>query len=407
MPKCELFEFEGTDNSKIPGSMTASTQTPERESDAGFEAPVRTSNFDISTSSSSNFRSSRLAQLTFGNGRRVDFPVVFAPMAGLSHVAFRQVVRSYLPAGASTLLFTEMLSTRLLPGEDVGETPQTQVAPGEEDLIPQLLGNDERLIAQSLEKLNAIRPAGIDINMGCPVSKVLKHNWGVALMGDIGYAEKVVRETRRSTQLPLSVKMRTGLTDDPEYLVDFALMLQEAGADWITLHPRIQAHHRKGNANWTYIARVREAVRIPVVGNGDVQESDDVLRMQAATGCDGVMVARASTARPWIFWQVGESLGLPPPAGREGEQAPRNPAEEGLEYGRALNHFCDELEQRFLSEQQLPRLRLFLAWGHKWLFFGHYLSTRVNRCSDLPAARKVINTFFAESKTMQPRTSLQ
>jgi tRNA-dihydrouridine synthase len=136
-------------------------------------------------------------------------------MAGLSHVAFRQVVRSYLPAGASTLLFTEMLSTRLLPGEDVGETPQTQVAPGEEDLIPQLLGNDERLIAQSLEKLNAIRPAGIDINMGCPVSKVLKHNWGVALMGDIGYAEKVVRETRRSTQLPLSVKMRTGLTDDP------------------------------------------------------------------------------------------------------------------------------------------------------------------------------------------------
>ena len=155
---------------------------------------------------------------------------------------------------------------------------------GEDDLIPQLLGNDERLIAQSLEKLQAIRPAGIDINMGCPVSKVLKHNWGVALMGDIGYAEKVVRETRRLTTLPLSVKMRTGLTDDPEYLVDFARMLQEAGADWITLHPRIQAHHRKGSANWSYIARVREAVRIPVVGNGDIQESDDVLRMQSGHG---------------------------------------------------------------------------------------------------------------------------
>jgi tRNA-dihydrouridine synthase B len=394
--------------------MTAEAQIQECLSESHFDAPVRTSNFDIRTSSPSHFalrrshfRASRLAQLTFGNGKRVDFPIVFAPMAGLSHVAFRQVVRSYLPSGVSALLFTEMLSTRLLPHEDVGQTPQTQIAPGEEDLIPQLLGNDEQLIAQSLEKLKAIRPAGIDINMGCPVSKVLKHNWGVALMGDIGYAETVVRQTRQLTALPLSVKMRTGLTDDPEYLVDFARMLQEAGADWITLHPRIQAHHRKGSANWSYIARVREAVRIPVVGNGDIQESDDVLRMQAATGCDGVMVARASTARPWIFWQVGEALGLPPPPGREGERAPRTPAEEGSEYGRALSHFCDELEQRFLPEQQLPRLRLFLAWGHKWLFFGHYLSTQVNRCADLSAARQVIDTFFAESKTMQPRTSLQ
>lgn len=386
--------------------MTVEAQTQVRLPDSHSEPPIRTSNFDSRTSFSC-FPLSRLAHLTFGNGKRVDFPVVFAPMAGLSHVAFRQVVRSYLPAGVSTLLFTEMLSTRLLPGEDVGQTPQTRVAPGEENLIPQLLGNDECLIAQSLEKLTTLRPAGIDINMGCPVSKVLKHNWGVALMGDIGYAEKVVRATRRSTALPLSVKMRTGLSDDPEYLVDFARMLQEAGADWITLHPRIQAHHRKGNANWSYIARVREAVRIPVVGNGDVQESDDVLRMQAVTGCDGVMIARASTARPWIFWQVGESLGLPPPAGRDGERAPRTPDEEGREYCRALNDFCDELQRHFLPEEQLPRLRLFLAWGHKWLFFGHYLCTRVNRCTDLPAARRVIDTFFSESKTLQPRTSLQ
>ena len=136
-------------------------------------------------------------------------------MAGLSHVAFRQLVRSYLPANVSTLLFTEMLSTRLLPAEDVGKTAQTKVAEGEDDLIPQLLGNDENLIERSLEKLQAICPAGVDINMGCPVSKVLKHNWGVALMGDICYAEQVVRQTRRLTPLALSVKMRTGLSDDP------------------------------------------------------------------------------------------------------------------------------------------------------------------------------------------------
>src|SRR5512147_113441 len=122
--------------------MTAEGQTQEPLAEGHLEASVRTSNFDIRTSSPShyelrhsNFGSSRLTQLTFGNGKRIDFPVVFAPMAGLSHVAFRQVVRSYLPAGVSTLLFTEMLSTRLLPGEDVGRTPQTQIAPGEQDLI--------------------------------------------------------------------------------------------------------------------------------------------------------------------------------------------------------------------------------------------------------------------------------
>jgi len=328
-------------------------------------------------------------------------------MAGLSHVAFRQVVRSYLPAHVNTLLFTEMLSTRLLPLEDVGQTPQTRIADGETDLISQLLGNDERLIDHSVKKLQSIAPAGIDINMGCPVSKVLKHNWGVGLMGDIRYAEQVVRGTRAVTDLPLSVKMRTGLSDDPVYLIEFVKMLEEAGADWITLHPRIQSQHRKGRANWEYIGRVREAVRIPVVGNGDIQESEDVLRMQRETGCDGVMVARVSTARPWIFWQVGETLGLPPPLGREGEPAPRTPEEEGLEYHRALILFCDQLESNFAPAEQMPRLKLFLAWGNKWVFFGHYLWKQVNRCPDLIRARGVINDFFSTPKTLLPRTSLQ
>ena len=353
------------------------------------------------------FQGSRFQKITFGNGQPINFPVIFAPMAGLSHVAFRQVVRSYFPQNVRGILFTEMLSTRLLPKEDVGNTPQTRVVKGEGNLVPQIIGNDAELIGESLENLNAIHPAGIDINMGCPVSKVLKHNWGVGLMGDIRYAEEVVRTTRQLTPLPLSVKIRTGLKDDPDYLVDFSKMLEEAGADWITLHPRIQSDHRKGSANWEYIGRVREALTIPVVGNGDVQEANDVLRMHQETRCDGVMVARAATARPWIFWQVGEALGLPPPAGREGEKAPRTSEEEGLEYCRALSGFCDQLETHFSPSEQMPRLRLFLAWGHKWLFFGHYLSTQVNRCADLPSAREVISRFFEEPKTLQARTSLQ
>ncbi|MEW5977650.1 MAG: tRNA-dihydrouridine synthase family protein [Acidobacteriota bacterium] len=341
------------------------------------------------------------------NGRRIDFPILLAPMAGLSHVALRQLVRDYLPQGCSTVLFTEMLSTRLLPHEEVLKTPLTRVAPGEDDLVPQLLGNEEDPILKSLEKLAALRPAGVDINMGCPVSKVLKHNWGVGLMGDIRYAEQVVTTTRRLTGLPLSVKLRTGLKDDPEYLLDFVAMLESAGADWVTLHPRIQSQHRRGKANWEYIRRVRERVSLPVVGNGDVQEAGDILKMWADTGCDGVMVGRSVTARPWIFWQIGEALGWPAPEGRQGQQAPRTSQEEGREYHRALTRFCDLLEQHFHPAEQMPRLRLFLAWGHKWLLFGHYLSTRVNRCCDLSSARTVIEEFFSTPKTLSARTLLQ
>lgn len=285
--------------------------------------------------------------------------------------------------------------------------PKPALHPGEDNLIPQLLGNEAHPIAQSLENLRAMQPAGIDINMGCPVSKVLKHNWGVALMGDIRYAEQVVRSTRSSTELPLSIKLRTGLKDDPDYLIEFVRMLEESGADWVTVHPRFQSQWRRGLANWEYIAKVRGKVHIPVVGNGDIQEASDVLGRMQETRCDGIMVARAATARPWIFWQVGEAWGWPPPAGREGESAPQTPEEEGREYYRALLFFCDQLEYHFAADEQMPRLKLFLAWGHKWLFFGHYLHVQINRCDHLSAARQEIHDFFSAPKTMTRRTMLQ
>src|SRR4029453_8706038 len=162
--------------------------------------------------------------------------------------------------------------------ERVGDTPLTYVLEeGEPDLVPQLLANEERFIAESVCKLEAIAPAGIDINMGCPVKQALSHNWGVALMGDIGYAAEVVRTARRHVREPLSVKMRSGLTENLPYLLDFVKAMQESGADWVTLHPRIQPQGRRGRATWEAIGRARDAVSIPVVGNGDVQTAEDVL----------------------------------------------------------------------------------------------------------------------------------
>ena len=353
------------------------------------------------------FVNSRLAHISFRNGHRVDFPILVAPMVGISHVAFRALVRSYLPAGCSTLLFTEMLSSRRLPSERVGSTPLTYVMEGgETDLVPQLLANEERFISESVKKLEAISPAGIDINMGCPVKQALSHNWGVALMGDIGYASGVVSMARRHVVQPLSVKMRSGLTENLPYLLDFIRAMEGAGADWVTLHPRIQPQGRRGRASWEAIGKARDAVRIPVVGNGDVQTADDVLAMRSDTGCDAVMVARAANARPWIFWQIGETLGFPPPAGRAGESAPRTPEEEGREYGHALLYFVDQLEKWFTPEEGMRRLRFFVAWGHRWLPFGHHLWAQMTKAKDLASARSALERFFLHPHSMMTRTSL-
>jgi tRNA-dihydrouridine synthase B len=335
----------------------------------------------------------------------VDFPCFLAPMVGLSHTALRQTIASYLPAGRSTLLFTEMLSSRRLPTERIGDRPETAFV-DDETLVPQLLANEERFIAASLRKLERMRPAAIDINMGCPVTKALKHNWGVALMGDPAYAEDVVRMTVRHSRWPVSVKLRTGLTDDPEYLLDFARMLEAAGAAWLTIHPRIAAQQRRGNARWEYIARVRDAVRIPVIGNGDVQTAEDALALLRATGCDGVMIGRAAAARPWIFWQIAEALALPCPPGRDGEAAPASGLDEGREYARALTTFIDACEHSFTPVDAIKRLKFFVHWGGRWLDFGHELWRRMTSIDGLGAARTIGREFFAQPQRMSARTTL-
>lgn len=340
-------------------------------------------------------------------GVNVDFPFFLAPMVGLSHVALRVTARSYLPEGAHNLLFTEMLSSRRLPTERMGDRPETASLPDETNLVPQLLGNEERFIAGSMKKLALMNPAAVDINMGCPVTQALKHNWGVALMGDPKYAEDVVRTTVRHSPWPVSVKLRTGLNDDLEYLLDFCRMLEQAGAAWITLHPRIASQQRRGSANWDYIARARDTVSIPVIGNGDVQTAEDAMQLVRRTGCDGVMIGRAAVARPWIFWQIGQALGLPPPPGHIGEEAPADGYREGSEFHRAFQRFVDVAEPSFLARDARKRVNFFLHWGARWLDFGHELWRRASSAPDMTETRARAAEFFNKPQRMTQRTVLR
>jgi len=226
-------------------------------------------------------------------------------------------------------------------------------------------------------------------------------------MGDPAGAEAVVRTMVQLSPRPVSVKLRTGLDDDLEYLLDFCRMLEAAGAAWITLHPRVAGQGRRGRANWDYIARVRDAVRIPVIGNGDVQTADDALGLLRRTGCDGVMIGRAAVARPWIFWQIGERLGLPPPTGRAGETAPADGWEEGREFHRAFRKFVDVAEPRFAVRETHKRVDFFLHWGARWLDFGHELWRRVASAPDPAEMRIRADRFFARPQRMTARTELR
>ncbi|MGE3974193.1 MAG: tRNA-dihydrouridine synthase family protein [Bdellovibrionales bacterium] len=339
------------------------------------------------------------------NGR-VDFPLCLAPMVGLSHVHFRTIVRSYLPEGAYTIWPTEMLNSRRLPSENFALTPETRKNLDEVGLVPQILGNEETPIRESVAKLVEWGAEGIDINMGCPVKKALKHNYGVALMGDIEYASEVVRMTVRHSQVPVSVKLRSGLYGDQEFLLKFIKALEAAGASWITLHPRMAVQKRKGEAQWEQVGWIRDRVGIPIIGNGDVQIAEDALEMWQETQCDAVMVGRAMTARPWLFWQVGERMGLSAPSGRLG-LAPRNSLEEGAEYGRMLLQMASLFAGEENQDLALRQFRFFVRTGSPWLQFGHTLMAGMMKSKNFAEIESFLLQFFAAPQMMAERTDLR
>lgn len=327
-------------------------------------------------------------------------------MVGLSHVVLRLILRSYLPQGAVTLWPTEMLNSRKLPFEDFSRVPETFRASQESELIPQILGNEEEPIGKSIKRLTEWGAEGIDINMGCPVQKALRHNYGVSLMGDADYAAEVVRMATSQTQLPVSVKLRAGLQGDFDFLARFTEGLVKAGASWITLHPRHAEQKRRGQADWSQIRRLREKIECPIIGNGDIQVADDVHRMLQETGCDQVMAGRALAARPWLMWQLGEDLGFAAPEGRTG-RAPRTALEEGQEYGKMLQQFIDLAEHYFTEDQALRKFRFFVRTTSVWLPFGQNVISISTKEKDLLSMRQALERFFAQDIEMTPKTELR
>lgn len=340
------------------------------------------------------------------NGQ-INFPLCLAPMVGITHWAIRKAVRDYLPQDARTIWPTEMLSSWSLPKEDLARTYETYKSADEDFLVPQILGNEEIPIQKSVQKLIEWGAAGIDINMGCPVKKALRHNYGVALMGDPAYAAAVVGMTKKNSPLPVSVKLRAGLQNDRDFLLNFIKGLQDAGADWVTLHPRVASQQRRGKADWEQLKFVREQLSIPVIGNGDVQIADDVFRMLEETSCDMVMVGRALVTRPWMLWQVGERLGFKTPRGKENQKAPVTPDEEAKEGHKYLLNVIKnfrEIAWLYPEEKGLVKFRFLLRMTQGWYDFGHELWAISTRVQNFDQLEEGINQFFLSPQRMSSVT---
>jgi len=238
-------------------------------------------------------------------------PLYLAPMAGVSESPFRRICRRF---GADVVV-TEFLSAEGIRRENQATISKLRFSADERPIGVQIFGADPAAMGEAAAFVTDVfAPDFIDINFGCPVKKVVKRNGGSGCLKDLGLVTDVIRGVRRSTHLPVTVKIRSGWSEEMRDPVAIALRCQDAGASVLTLHPRTRAQMYSGSARWDEIAAVAEALDIPVLGNGDITCAADAVRMYEQTRCTGVMIARGSFGQPWIFTQARAMLdGLPVP----------------------------------------------------------------------------------------------
>ena len=238
---------------------------------------------------------------------------VLAPMAGVSDLAYRRIARRM---GAS-MTTAEMVSAKGLYYHNEKTQDMLKIDPSEHPVALQLFGSEPDIMALGAKKMEKAGPDVIDINMGCPMQKVVKNGDGSALMKDITLAQSIVKAMAEAVDIPVTVKMRLGWTRETENCVELARAVEEAGAAAITVHGRTREDFYTGKADWKKIGEVVKAVSIPVFGNGDVVDGPSAKAMMEETGCAGVAIGRAAWGNPWVFQRVNTYLAkgeeLPPP----------------------------------------------------------------------------------------------
>jgi tRNA-dihydrouridine synthase B len=307
-------------------------------------------------------------------------PVILAPMTAVTDLPFRRAVKRY---GAG-LTVTEMIASQAMVRETRQSLQKAMWDPAEEPVSMQLAGCEPRVMAEAA-KLNEQRGAAIiDINMGCPVKKVVNGEAGSALMRDLPLAAKLIEATVKAVTVPVTLKTRMGWNHDSLNAPELARIAEDLGVQMITIHGRTRCQMYKGEADWSFVARVKQAVSVPVIVNGDICSIEDARSALRQSGADGVMIGRGAYGRPWLLAQVMADLG--------GERSKPDPSlDEQLDVMLAQ---YDEMLELYGSRTGVNLARKHIGWYTKGLPGSAELRNAVNQQENPAVVVQMLRDFY-------------